>query len=170
MSEEILEEMTQVKMTRKILEDMTEGEIDQFLTCARVGRVGICLGDEPYVVPVGYGYEEGEIFFHTCYKGLKMEGMEKKPKVCFEVDEYTSDASMFKSVIVRGDVMIIEDEAAMKPYLEKIINKYRIPMSFERYMTGRNTDKEMAIVRICVITPREITGRMMMRIDRSKIT
>lgn len=34
MSSEILEEMTELKMRRKILEEMTPDEIDQFLTCA----------------------------------------------------------------------------------------------------------------------------------------
>ena len=53
---------------------MTPDEIDQFLFCARVGRIGIILEDYPYIVPVGYGYENKEIFFHSCFSGLKMEG------------------------------------------------------------------------------------------------
>ena len=33
---------------------MSSDEIAQFLTCARVGRLGLCLDDGPYIVPVGY--------------------------------------------------------------------------------------------------------------------
>ena len=47
-------------------EEMTPKEIDQFLTCARVGRLGISLENGPYIVPVGYAYANGKIFFHTC--------------------------------------------------------------------------------------------------------
>ncbi|MFP3951725.1 MAG: pyridoxamine 5'-phosphate oxidase family protein [Candidatus Bathyarchaeia archaeon] len=99
--------MKEVKLTRKILRDMNDAEVDQFLACARVGRVGISVEDGPYVVPVGYAYSNGEIF-HSCYQGLKMDGMRRNPRVCFEVDESLSDASMFKSVIVRGDIGFVD--------------------------------------------------------------
>lgn len=43
-------------------EEMTLKEIEQFLTCARVGRLGISLESGPYIVPVGYAYADGKIF------------------------------------------------------------------------------------------------------------
>ena len=120
--------------------------------------------DGPYVVPVGYCYEDGEIFFHSCFSGLKMRSMARDPDVCFLVDESLSDGSMYKSVIVRGSVVIIDGER-MLPYLQSLINKYRVPVGFEEYISrpGRSREKEMAVVRVCVITPKEITSRKMMR-------
>ena len=140
---------------------MAPKEIDQFLTCARVGRLGVSLEDGPYIVPVGYAYANGKIFFHTCNKGLKMEGIRKNPNVCFEVDEALSDTSMFKSVIVFGIAEIIDDKEEMIPYLQKLIDKFRVPANFEEYMSrpGRNREKELEDVRICVITPIRITGK-----------
>lgn len=100
-----------------------------------------------------------------------MDGFRNNPNVCFEVDESLSDASLFKSVIVWGTVEIIEDEEEMKPYLQKLIDEYRVPVSFGEYMSrpGRNIEKEMAMVRVCVITPKKITGRMMIRIHNKRI-
>ena len=146
-------------------EEMTPKEIDQFLTCARVGRIGILLEDEPYVVPVGYAYEDGKIFFHTCNTGLKVQGIRKNPNVCFEVDEALSDISMFKSVIIFGRAEIIDDDKSMIPYLQKLIDKYRVPVSFDEYMRrpSRDREKEMEAVSICVITPKKTTGRKRMR-------
>ena len=142
-------------------EEMTSKEIEQFLACARVGRLGMCLESGPYVVPVGFAYADGKIFFHTCNKGLKMDAIRRNGNVCFEVDEALSDASMFKSVIVFGTVEIISDKEKMIPYLQKLIDKYRVPESFDRYMSkpGRNREKELEAVRICVITPKKITGK-----------
>jgi len=143
-------------------EEMTQKEIEQFLSCARVGRLGLCLEDgSPYVVPVGYAYADGKILFHTCNKGLKMTALRRNANVCFEVDEALSDASMFKSVIVFGTAEIISDKEQMIPYLQKLIDKYRVPESFDSYMSKpeRNREKEMNAVRICVITPKKITGR-----------
>ena len=143
-------------------EEMTQKEIEQFLACARVGRIGIVLENgQPYVVPVGYAYADSKIFFHTCNKGLKMDAIRRNANVCFEVDEALSDASMFKSVIVFGTAEIIEDKERMIPYLQRLIDKYRVPESFDTYMNkpGRNREKELEAVRICVITPKKITGK-----------
>ena len=113
------------------------------------------------MVPVGYAYADGKIFFHTCSKGLKMDGLRRNANVCFEVDEALSDASMFKSVIVVGTAEIIDDRERMIPYLQKLIDKYRVPESFDKYMSkpGRNREKELEAVRICVITPNKITSK-----------
>jgi nitroimidazol reductase NimA-like FMN-containing flavoprotein (pyridoxamine 5'-phosphate oxidase superfamily) len=143
-------------------EEMTKKEVERFLTCARVGRLGLCLEDgTPYVVPVGYAYADGKISFHTCNKGLKMNTLKHNQNVCFEVDETLSDSSMFKSVIVFGTAKIISDKAKMVPYLQKLIDKYRVPESFDSYMNqpGRNREKELQAVRICLITPKKVTGR-----------
>jgi nitroimidazol reductase NimA-like FMN-containing flavoprotein (pyridoxamine 5'-phosphate oxidase superfamily) len=142
-------------------EEMSQREIEQFLACARVGRLGMCLESGPYVVPVGYAYADGKIFFHTCNKGLKMTALRWDANVCFEVDEALSDASMFKSVIVFGTAEIIEDKERMIPYLQRLIDKYRVSESFDTYMSkpGRNREKELEAVRICVVTPKKITGK-----------
>jgi len=68
---------------------------------------------------------------------------------------------MFKSVIVFGMAKIIDDKEKMIPYLQKLIDKYKVPESFDRYMSkpGRNREKELEAVRICVITPKKITGK-----------
>ncbi len=141
--------------------EMSHEEIEQFIINARVGRLGLSLTNGPYIVPVGYAYSDGKVFFHTCNKGLKMKALQNKPNVCFEVDESLSDASMYKSVIIFGKAEIIDDKEQMIPYLQKLIDKYRIPEPFEDYMNkpGRNREKELAAVRICVITPTKITGK-----------
>lgn len=161
----VLDARGQEKTDVKIKEAMTFKEIEQFLTCASVGRIGISFDEGPYIVPVGYAYWNGKIIIHSCEKGLKMKAMRKNPNVCFEVDEALSDISMYKSVVIFGDVEIIEDEARMIPYLQKLIDKYRIPVTFDEYIRkpGRNRKKEMKTVKICLITPKKIIGRKMIR-------
>jgi nitroimidazol reductase NimA-like FMN-containing flavoprotein (pyridoxamine 5'-phosphate oxidase superfamily) len=149
------------------VKEMTREEIEQFLMCSRVGRLGLSLEEGPYIVPVGYAYAEGKIFFHACSKGLKMDALRQNQVVCFEVDEASSDASMYKSVIMFGTAEIIHDKEKMIPYLQKLIDKYRVPESFDDYMNkpGRNREKELSAVRICVITPTKVTGRKLVPKD-----
>lgn len=166
-----MEDVNQANKTRKVILKMTTDEINQFLFCARVGRIGIALEDGPYIVPVGYGYEDEKIFFHSCFSGLKMEGLKKNPNVCFQVDESLSDTSMYKSVIIKGVAKVIENEDEMIPYLQALINKYRVPVSFDEYISrpGRSREKEMAAIRIIVVSPTEISGRSMIRVNPERM-
>ena len=149
----------------KSKEEMSSAEIAQFLTCARAGRLGLCINGEPHIIPLGFVYNEGQIAFHSCVEGIKMKALESKPRVCFEVDETISDASMYKSVIVHGVVEILSDPAKMIPWLQLHINKYRVPEGFETYMQKpkRDRDAELAKSRIVVITPDAISGRKFIR-------
>ena len=144
---------------------MSSAEINQFLSCARVGRLGLLIKDQPYIVPLGFVYDKGKIAFHTCMKGLKMKALATNPKVCFEVDETISDTSLYKSVIIQGTTQILSNPSEMIPWLQLHINKYRVPENFDSYIgkAGRNRDTELAAVRIVVITPESISGRKFMR-------
>ena len=146
------------------VKEMAEEEMDQFLACARVGRLGLIINGKPYIIPLGFAYANGNIFFHACDKGSKMQALRENPYICFEVDEALSDASMYKSVIAFGTAKILEDREEMVPYLQKLIDKYRIPLSFDDYMRkpGRNRENELKAVRICLITPTKMTGRKML--------
>jgi nitroimidazol reductase NimA-like FMN-containing flavoprotein (pyridoxamine 5'-phosphate oxidase superfamily) len=117
----------------------------------------------PYIVPVGFGFWEGKIFFHTCSDGFKMAILSQNPIVCFEVDESLSDASLAKSVVILGRVEVIDDPARMIPYLQRLIEKYRVSVSFGEYMKQRDVRDELRRVRICVITPHQVTGRRLIR-------
>lgn len=165
LSSKILKEMQTIKDSQKIIQKMSTNEIEQFLSCAPVGSLGVIHNGNPYVVPLGFGYSNGEIFFHTCYSGLKMDCIKKNPNVCFEVNESLTDCSMFKSVIIFGKAEIIKEEDEMIPYLQKLIDKYRVPVEFEEYInrSGRDREKEMNIVRIVKIVPEEITNRKIIR-------
>lgn len=148
------------------IHEMTPKEIDQFLSCAPVGRLGMIARGGPYVIPVGFAWWEGRIGIHMCAQpGLKIEALSSSPEVCFEVDESLSDISLAKSVIITGRAEVVDDKMRMAPYLQKLIDKYRVPMPLGEYGTknGRNLKKELERVRICEITPREISGRSCVR-------
>ena len=152
---------------------MSQPEMDQFLTVAPVGRLGLTTPEGPYIIPVGYCFAEGKIFIHMCsFEGRKMRVLKEHPIVCFEVDESISDLSLAKSVIITGRAEIISEPKRMIPYLQMHIDKYRVPRSYGEYATMNNR-KEMAlekygrpeleILRICCITPHEMTGRSIVR-------
>ena len=152
---------------------MNQPEMDQFLTVAPIGRLGMITPEGPYIIPVGYCYAEGKIFIHMCsFEGRKMRVLKAHPIVCFEVDESLSDASLAKSVIITGRAEIISEPKRMIPYLQMHIDKYRVPRPYGEYASMNNRKEralekygrpELEILRICCITPHEMTGRSIVR-------
>ena len=77
-------------MTKREFKITDEGEIRRILDTAKVLRLGIAVDNEPYIIPMNYGYtlENGELklYLHSAVKGNKLELLEKNPNICFELD------------------------------------------------------------------------------------
>jgi nitroimidazol reductase NimA-like FMN-containing flavoprotein (pyridoxamine 5'-phosphate oxidase superfamily) len=62
-------------------------KIETTLRSMEVGRLGLCDGDQPYVLPMNYLYTPGRLIFHGPLSGGKKIGIiQKNPKACFVVD------------------------------------------------------------------------------------
>lgn len=75
-------------MRRAEREIHSQDEIRAILARERVARVAFAVADEPYLVPLSYGYdrETHALFFHTATTGRKIQFIERNPRVCFEVE------------------------------------------------------------------------------------
>jgi nitroimidazol reductase NimA-like FMN-containing flavoprotein (pyridoxamine 5'-phosphate oxidase superfamily) len=96
--------------------------IHQILSQSSVCRLAIHDEPFPYIVPMNYGYADGNIYFHCALEGRKLDLLRKNNKVGFEI-EYDSEVvkgaiscqwtTRYRSVIGTGEVEII-DEAEEK--------------------------------------------------------
>jgi len=73
-------------MRRKDREITDNSEIEKIIGKAICCRIGLVDNDEPYIVPVCFGYERNTIYFHSALEGRKVELIKKNNKVCFEID------------------------------------------------------------------------------------
>ena len=77
-------------MTKRELEIKDESQIRHILDTAKVLHLGLAVDNEPYVVPMNYGYtmENGKLvlYLHSAQKGKKLDMMRANPKVFFEMD------------------------------------------------------------------------------------
>jgi len=69
-------------------------EIERIIKKATCCRIGLVDGDEPYVVPVCFGYERKVLYFHGALEGRKVELIKKNNQICFEID---TDVEVVKS-------------------------------------------------------------------------
>jgi len=97
-------------------------QILDILDKGKVLHLGLCVQDEPYVVPMNYGYiqEEGNlvIYLHSAVRGKKLDMIAANPKVFFEIDcdllpfvgvlpcQY---GLSYSSVMGKGMARIVED-------------------------------------------------------------
>ena len=73
-------------MRRKEKEIANRDEIDGILKEALVCRVAFARSDEPYLVPLFYGYDGKCLYFHSAREGKKIVYLRTNSRVCFEVE------------------------------------------------------------------------------------
>ena len=63
----------------------SRNEMEQLLREETIGYLGLSFNGNPYVVPLNYHYASGKIWFHTGFKGKKLDYLKRNPTVCFVV-------------------------------------------------------------------------------------
>ena len=109
-------------MTKRELKITDESRILQILDTAKVLHLGLAVDNEPYVVPMNYGYtmENGNLilYLHSAVRGKKLDMIRANPNVFFELDcdrmPFEGDKPcqyglVYSSVMGRGTARIIED-------------------------------------------------------------
>lgn len=140
-------------------------EIISILDKAKVLHLGLVDGDEPYVVPMNYGYtmEDGKmtVYLHGALQGRKLDIIRVNPKVFFELDcdivpfegkTACNYGITYASVMGRGKAVIVEDT-------EEKIKGLQVLMKTQ---TGRDfdiTDKMANIVSVIRIDVSDFTAK-----------
>ena len=109
-------------MTKRELQITDKNRILEILDTARVLHLGLCAGDEPYVVPMNYGYAEEDgrlvLYLHSAVRGKKLDMIRQNPKVFFELCcELVPFAGKvpcqyglsYSSLMGRGTATVVED-------------------------------------------------------------
>lgn len=86
-------------------------------------------GGYPYTIPINFVYEGGHLYFHCALQGHKMDAIRDCDKACFTVigePEQEPDDWWYhvKSVICRGRITVVEDDAERVAKLKLLGSKY----------------------------------------------
>ena len=141
-------------ITRREREVKDLNEIIKILDKCMIVHLGLVDGDEPYVVPLNYGYtmEDGKLtlYMHGARTGYKLDVMRANPKVFFEMDcdvepfegkSACQYGTGYASVMGRGLAEIVEDVEEKKKALS-ILMKTQTGKDFEF------TDKLVSVVSV----------------------
>ena len=138
-------------MRRVEKEIKSRDEILAIVKRARIMRLGLVDGEEPYVVPLSYGFDGESLYFHCAREGRKLDLIRRSGRVCFEMDELLAVVeapeacgwgARYRSVIGTGLAVILSDREAKRRGLAAIMAQYS-----ERSFTF----PESQIERTCVV-------------------
>ena len=109
-------------MTKRERQITDLNQIKSILDTAKVLHLGLAVDNEPYVVPMNYGYiMEGEkltVYLHGATQGKKLDMLRANPRVFFEMDcdrvpfegeKPCQYGMVYSSVMGRGTARIVED-------------------------------------------------------------
>ena len=120
-------------MRRNDKEITSREEIEAIIARARVCRLAMIDGDEPYIVPMNFGYDDNRLYFHSARQGRKIDILRRNSRVCFEfdIDHRIVEAERpckwgfrFQSVIGTGNVAFVDDPRAKSKALGIIMGQY----------------------------------------------
>jgi len=119
---------------RKKEKEITDiASIESIINSCLVCRLALCDEDQPYIVPLNFGYKDGTLYFHSALEGKKIDLLNKNNKVCFEFDtdlklengdKACSWTANYKSVIGFGKATFIEDSESKIDGLNIIMSQY----------------------------------------------
>ena len=152
-------------MTKRERQISDPDQIRHVLDTGKVLHLGLAVDNEPYVVPMNYGYtmEDGKLrlYLHSALRGKKLDMMRTNPRVFFEIDcdlmpfegrvpcQY---GLVYSSLMGRGTAQIVEDVEEKKQAMT-VLMKTQTGKDF------RFEDRLVSIVAVIRIDVAEYTAK-----------
>ena len=152
-------------LTKRERQVTDKAQILHILDTAKVLNLGLSVNDEPYVVPMNYGYtmEDGKLtlYLHSAVKGKKLDMIQANPRVFFSMDcdrmpfegrvacQY---GLVYSSIMGRGTATIVEDVEEKKKAMSVLM----------KTQTGKDfafEDRLVSIVAVIRIDVAEYTAK-----------
>jgi nitroimidazol reductase NimA-like FMN-containing flavoprotein (pyridoxamine 5'-phosphate oxidase superfamily) len=157
--------MPDYHMTRPELAITAESELREILEHGKYATIALCRENEPYSVPLSYGYDAGRncLYFHCAAKGLKLDFIRQNPKACVTIVEDRGYISgdcdhAFRSLVIRGEMRLVDDQKVKRQAIAVLFRQLEPDPEYirRRSVAADGTYDNVGILRLDI---REITGK-----------
>ncbi|WP_416825642.1 pyridoxamine 5'-phosphate oxidase family protein [Ectobacillus polymachus] len=165
---------------QKKLEVTNQAKINQFLSEAKTGYLGLTNKETPYVVPLNYIWWKDAIYFHGAAEGRKTEMIKDNANACFTVSEENGTLvnpipahtdTVYMSVILFGLVEIVTSLEEATASLQQLLNKY-VPGYYNSPLAQSHVEKYQSSLgsktAVYKIVPTHISAKENKGIESSK--
>jgi nitroimidazol reductase NimA-like FMN-containing flavoprotein (pyridoxamine 5'-phosphate oxidase superfamily) len=152
-------------MQKKEREITEKTSFEQLLKKGRYATISMCRKDEPYIVPLSYGFDEdiNALYFHSANLGLKLDIIRDNPIVCGTVVEdlgYVKNACShkYRSIVFWGEMTIVLHVEEKKHGFDVLLNHLEEKPS---KMRNRFLKDEKSYFNTCImkLVINKITGK-----------
>ena len=153
------------EMRRKDRQINSPEQIKEILHEAKVCRLGLWDGDEPYVVPLSFGWQWDDclnLYFHCAPEGRKLDILHRFPKAAFEIDclkklaggpAACSWSAVYCSLMGVGTVSFVTQADQKRRALDAIMEQQTGKGGFEY------TDQHLARVTVLSLKAERLTAK-----------
>jgi len=106
--------------------ELAWADVEYVLRSSAVGRLITNDGENPYSVPVSFGYCRERIYFHSSTMGKKMNNIIDNPKVAFVVDRY-NEREGWAGISIFGTARIVDGDEEKSLALQRFAAAYKNP-------------------------------------------
>lgn len=140
-------------MRRSEKEITDKSAIEAIINASLVCRLALSDGDQPYIVPLSFGYQDRTLYFHSALEGKKIDILRENNRICFEFDVNTEIIEAekackwgikYQSVIGFGKAVLVENIEEKQKALNIIFSHY----SDRNSQFPDNAVKKIAIIKI----------------------
>ena len=152
-------------MTKRERQVTDQQQVLEILDKGKVLHLGLAVDNEPYVVPMNYGYamEDGRLvlYLHSAVQGKKLDMIATNPRVFFEIDcdiqpfegeKPCQNGLVYSSVMGKGIARIVDD----------VDEKMKAMTILMKTQTGKDfvfNEKLVSIVAVIRIDVEEYTAK-----------
>lgn len=149
-------------MRRKDRAVVSKEGIEKIIGKAEVLRIAFSNNQQPYIVPVNFGYHENTFYVHCANMGKKLDMIKTNPNVAFELegsvelikgDVPCKFTMAYESVVGSGTASIVDDTQKKIVGLNHIMKQYSDEVTLKY---NKNLVDQIVIVKIEV---NEMTGK-----------
>lgn len=138
---------------RRKARSLSMDEIEAFVRRGYFAVLATSVNDQPYGVPIIYGYDERGVFYIANGPGRKIRNMEANPNVTITIVEAEDYGRRWRSVIASGCVEIVSDLS------EKLHAFNTLRKQIPRPAARLSDAAKLASAKVVKLVPSEITGR-----------
>ena len=151
-------------MRRKEKQIVDIEALHSVINYASVCRIGLVKGDRPYVIPLSFGFDGRNIYFHSARGGEKVEILKANNHVCVEFEQDVKIiedekpcnwSARYLSVVVHGTAELVDEPVEKKYGLGQIVEHYGVAGGQYSF-----TDEEIKPVLVYKVIIEEIVGKI----------
>jgi uncharacterized protein len=149
-------------MRRKDKQVSDRDVLFRIINNSTICRMGLVKDNRPYVIPLNFGFDGRNIYFHSARDGQKVEILKMNNYICVEFEQAVSIienekpcnwSARYLTVIVHGMAELLVDPVEKKYGLGQILEHYKAGSGHQF------TDKEIEPVLVYKVVIEEIIGK-----------